>query len=110
MKSESRSTATLELCAESAQGAEQRESELGKPVPNCPTAVEIRRGVEIVSEIFTADKLNAKQADAYLQELMKISDKWLDPEGDSIGVRLHPVLEQVIEDLNQELERAFPES
>lgn len=44
------------------------------------------------------------------RELAEISDKWLDPESDPIGVRLRPLLEQVIEGLNQELERAFPES
>jgi hypothetical protein len=110
MKSESSSTPALELWAESAQWAEQRESELGHPAPNCPAAAELWRAVEIVKEIYTGDKMSAQQANAYMQELEGISDKWLDPENDPIGVRLHPVLEGVIEGLSQSLEVAFPES
>ncbi len=114
MKSECSSTSVLESCAESAQWAEQRESELGHSLPNCPTAAELWRADEILKEINAAaragDKIRADQANVYLVELEGISDKWLDPEGDPIGMRLHPVLEGVIEGLSAELEVAFPES
>jgi hypothetical protein len=110
MKSECSSTSMLELCAESAQWAKQRESELGHSAPNCPTAAELWRVVEILKEIHAGDKMSAQQADVYMQELEGISDKWLDPEGDSIGMRLHSVLEGAIEGLSAELEVAFPES
>jgi hypothetical protein len=97
------------LCVEFAERAEQRESELGHPAPNCPTAVEIWRAVEIVNEILTTKTMTAEQA-AYLEkDLAGIADKWLDPCSDPIGEQLHPVLEHVIDALNQELERAFPE-
>ena len=99
-----------EWCAESAQWAEQRESELGHPVPNCPTAAELWRVVEIMKEIYANDKATAQQANIYLVELEGISDKWIDPESDPIGVRLHPYLEAVIGSLSQTLEAALPES
>jgi hypothetical protein len=108
MKSECSSKSVLELCAESAQRAEQRESELGHSAPNCPTAAELWRVVEILKEIHAGDKMSAQHANAYMKELEGISDKWLDPEGDSIGMRLHPVLEGAIEGLSQSLEVAFP--
>jgi hypothetical protein len=104
MQSEGSSTSLLELCAESVEWAEQRESQLGHPVPNCPTAAELWRAVEIVKEMFAGDKVDAHHANAYLVELEGISDKWLDPEGDPIGMRLHPVLEGLIEGLSQTLQ------
>ena len=110
MKSDSSSTAALEFLAEFAQLAEQRESELGLPAPNCPTAAELWRVVEIMKELHSGDTMGAQQANAYMQELAGISDKWLDPENDPIGVRLHPVLEGTIEGLRGSLEVAFPES
>jgi hypothetical protein len=110
MKSECSSMSVLELCAESAQWAEQRESELGHSAPNCPNAAELWRVVEIMKEIHAGDKMGAQQANACMQELEGISDRWLDPEGDSIGMRLHPVLEGAIEGLSQSLEVAFPDS
>jgi hypothetical protein len=93
----------LELWAECAERAEQRESELGHPVPNCPTATEIRRTAEIVNEIFSAGEMTAQQAADLQAELAGISDKWLNPESDPVGVLLHPVLEGVIDGLNHEL-------
>jgi hypothetical protein len=110
MKSESSSTPALELWEEFAQSAEHRESELGHPAPNCPTAAELWRVVEIVNEIYTGDGTTAQQTNIYIQELEGISDKWLDPESDPIGVRLHPALEEVIEGMSQSLEVAFPDS
>jgi hypothetical protein len=98
------------LWTESAQSAQQRESELGHPAPNCPTAAELWRVAQIVKEIQTGEDMSAQQANAYRLELAGISDKWLDPESDPIGVRLHPVLEGMIESLTQSLEAAFPES
>jgi hypothetical protein len=110
MKSECTSTSVLELCAESAQWAEQRESELRHSAPNCPTAAELWHVVEILKDIYAGDKMSAQQANAYILELEGISDKWLYPEGDSIGIRLHPILESAIEGLSQSLEAAFPDS
>ena len=83
---------------------------MGHPAPNCPTSAEIRRAVEILKEIHAGDKMSTQQVNAYLQELEGISDKWLDPEGDSIGMRLHPVLEGAIEGLSESLEVAFPDT
>ena len=108
MGSESSSASAREWCAGFAHLAEQRESELGHPAPNCPTAAELWRVVEIVNKIETVRKTSAPQATAYLTELEGICDKWLDPEGDPIGVRLHPFLEEVIDGLSQELEAALP--
>ncbi len=83
--------------AESVRLAEQRESELGYPVPNCPTAAELRRAAEIVNEIQTGYTLRTPaQLSAYKQELAEISDNWIDPESDPIGVHLRPALERVI--------------
>lgn len=109
MGSESGSASPREWCAGFARLAEQRESELGHPAPNCPTASELWRVVEIVNKIDAAPKTSAQQATAYLTELEGICDKWPDPEGDPIGVRLHPFLEEVIEGLSRELEVALPD-
>jgi hypothetical protein len=106
---ESGSASAREWCARFAHLAEQRESELGHPAPNCPTAAELWRAVEIVNNIDTVPKTSAQQATAYITELEGICDKWLDPEGDPIGVRLHPFLEEVIEGLSRELEVALPQ-
>lgn len=108
MKSEDSSTSAIEFFAESAQWAEQREFELGRAAPNCPTAAELWRAVEIVKEVYANDDMGTAQINAYMVELEGISDKWLDPEGDPIGVRLHPVLEGLIGGLSQSLEAAVP--
>jgi hypothetical protein len=110
MKSESASTSVPELCAEFAEGVERRESELGHAAANCPSAVELWRVVEIAKQIHAGNEMMAQQANAYLQELEGISDKWLDPETDPVGVHLKPVVEGLIDGLSQELQKAFPDS
>jgi hypothetical protein len=101
---------SIEWCAESARWAEKRESELGHTAPNSPTAEELWHVVEIVTEIYAGDKVSAQQANTYMVELERISDKWLYPEGDPIGTRLHPFIEELIKGLSAELQAAFPES
>lgn len=110
MTPESDSTSVAELCTESARWAERRESELGHPPPNCPSAVELWRVVEIAKQIHDGKEMVAQQANAYMLELEEISDKWLDPETDPIGVHLQAVVEGLIEGLSQELQKAFPNS
>jgi len=101
---------TPEWMVDFATYAEKRESELGHPAPNCPAAAELWRLVEIVKEINTGDEMRTPaQINAYIQALAGISDKWLDPESDPIGARLHPIIEDIIDALRQSLETAMPE-
>ena len=109
MKPESGSVSLPELCAECARRAERREVRLGHAVPNCPSAAELWRVVEIAKDISAGDRIIAHQANAYMHELERISDKWVNPEADVIGVRMQPVVEALIDDLRQELEGAFPD-
>ncbi len=44
-----------------------------------------------------------------MQALATISDKWVDPESDSIGAELHPRIELAIDSLRKELQTALPD-
>ncbi len=110
MASEANSLSARKQWAEFVQLAEQRESELGHPVPNCPTAAQLRRYPEILSELQRGESLALAQLWAYMQELAKISDSWIDPESDPIGVHLHPTLEKSIEGLRELLNDYVPEA
>ena len=65
MKSEDSSTSAFEFF-ESAQWAEQRESELGRAAPNCPTAAELWRVVSIVKDVYANDQMGTAQINAYM--------------------------------------------
>lgn len=62
-----------------AAAAAKRESQLGRPVENCPTAADLQRIVNIFRELagqqqfFTVSEVNK-----LMESLVEVSDKWVD--------------------------------
>jgi hypothetical protein len=89
--------------------AERREAELGHPVENCPTAADLWSLAESTRAMLAGGSdRTAAEIWTYMQELARVSDKWVDPENDPIGADLYGVIEETIYNLRRNLEKAVP--
>lgn len=97
--------------AQYAQMAEAREAKLGHAVENCPTSADLW-GLVGISQHLSAlsDPVPVGEADALMRALAAVSDKWVDPASDAIGVQLHGNIESLIGDLQQLIGETLPDA
>src|ERR1700735_1127365 len=90
---------------------EQSEDSLGAYSDDRPSSQEMWSAIEALKAATEAQQaFTPSQVHATIELLRKVSDKWVDPEGDPIGEPARLTLEGLIHRLGVMLDNAVPEA
>lgn len=90
---------------------EQTEDSLGTHLNDRPSSQEMWSAIEALKIATEAQHdFTPSQVHATIELLRKVSDKWVDPEGDPVGEPARLILEELIHRLGIMLDDAVPEA
>jgi hypothetical protein len=90
----------------------QREDGIGGPAPDGPTSAEMQSAAELLRDVLerTDDgSATASQLNDAIQGLAAVSDKWIDPEADPLGIEAREFLEGSIYQFGLLLDQVVPQ-